>query len=157
MSYTDDDALPRAAVAVVAGYGAVIAAAFIAAGLLPVHDLAARALTVAVVATVAAALIEDWRAAAGVTVFAALVFVGFLAHRYGVLTGDASAWSYTPVVVAGAVLGRGRRWWHAWRRVADPQPPTGRRVIDGVIVPGSLIDDAALSLRVADGNPSPAR
>jgi hypothetical protein len=130
MSYRDDDALPRAAVDVVAGYGAVVAAAFLAAGVLPDHDLAARAVTLAVVVTAAAALIEDWRAAAGVTVFAALVFVGFLDHRFGVLTGDGSAWSYTPFIVAGAVLGRG---WHA----------RGRR--------------PRRRLRAADDSPSPVR
>jgi hypothetical protein len=100
-----------------AGCGAVVVAA-LAAALLAPQDLAARALVVALTAGFTSVLIADWRACAGVTVFAGLVFVGFLAHRYGDLTGDASAWTYTIIIVLAALLGRGQRWMRRPQRVA---------------------------------------
>jgi hypothetical protein len=63
----------------------------------------------AVVVAALAAVLVDGRAALGVAVVAALIFVGFLAHRDGVLTGGASVWPYTIIIGLGALLGRSHR------------------------------------------------
>ena len=88
----------------------VIGAAFAGAALFPAGDGGARLLVMALAAGVVAATVRDWRACAGVTVFAALVYVGFLTGRDGVLTVHGSAWSYTLLIGLAALLGRGQRW-----------------------------------------------
>jgi hypothetical protein len=88
------------------GFTTVVAAALVTAAILPAGERFARLVAMAVVTAMLAVVIADGRAAAGVTVAAALVFVGFLAHRFGVLTGDPHAWLSTPVIVLAAALGR---------------------------------------------------
>ncbi|MEU4160490.1 hypothetical protein [Actinoplanes sp. NPDC026670] len=68
-----------------------------------------RLLVMAVVVGALAATITDWRAVVAVTVFAALVYVGFLTHMYGDLTGSAG-WPNTIALAFAAFLGRGQRW-----------------------------------------------
>jgi len=80
------------------------------AALVAPGDLAGRAAAMAMAVGVLAAVLVDWRASTGVTVVAALIFVGFLAHRDGDLTGSASAWPYTTAIGFALVLGRGARW-----------------------------------------------
>jgi hypothetical protein len=137
----EDDVMLRAAGGLLAGCGAVIAVGMIVAGTLPAHDLMARAVLLASVAGAAAAMIERWWAAAGVTVFAALVFVGFLAHRYGVLTGDPSAWPDSAVIASAALLGQaGRRLRTAAAAAgASARSVPAARVTDGVAA-GYLIE-----------------
>jgi hypothetical protein len=138
----DDEAFPQAAAGLAAGCVAVVAVGFIAAGAFPAHDLMARAVALALVAGVAAALIDAWWSAAGVAVFAALVFVGFLAHRYGVLTGGPSAWPDTAVIASAALAG------HAARRaravlpavMASARQRPGPRMTDAVTPAGHLVD-----------------
>lgn len=87
----------------------VIGAAFVGAALFPAGDSGARMLVMALAAGVVAAIVRDWRACLGVTVFAALVYVGFLAGRDGELTVHGSAWAYTLLIGLAALLGRGQR------------------------------------------------
>jgi len=98
------------ACALAMGCVAVVAAAEAAAAFLGPHELGARALVIALVVGVSTATAPRLRDGAGVALFGALVYVGFLVHRDGVLTGDASAWRYTALVVFLAVLGRVVRW-----------------------------------------------
>jgi len=88
------------------GCGAVVVAAMAAAALLDPHEPGTRALVIALAVGGCTATARRLRDAAGVALFGALVYVGFLVHRDGVLTGDASAWRYTTLVVFLAVLGR---------------------------------------------------
>jgi hypothetical protein len=91
------------------GCTAVVLAAFATAALVsPDHFFVRAVVTAAAVGVVAAAL-TDWRACAGVAVFAALLYMGFLVHRDGVLTGDPTAWPYTIMIGLAALLGRGER------------------------------------------------
>jgi hypothetical protein len=105
-----DGALPAAAFGLAGGCAAVVGAALASAAFIPPGHLGARVLVMAVTVGVLAAVLSDWRACAGVAVVAALIFVGFLAHRDGVLTGDRSAWPYTIMIGLAAILGRGERW-----------------------------------------------
>jgi hypothetical protein len=88
----------------------MIGAAFVSAALFPAGDGIARLLVMALAAGVVAAIVRDWRACLGATVFAALVYVGFLTGRDGVLTPHGSAWAYTLLIFLAALLGRGQRW-----------------------------------------------
>jgi hypothetical protein len=88
------------------------------ANFLGAQERGARAQVFGIVVGVSAAVIRDWRHSAGVAVFGVLVFVGFLAHRYGDLTGDASAWRYTVLIAFAACLGR-------TVRRANPQSAAG--------------------------------
>jgi hypothetical protein len=92
-----------------AGCVAVVGAACAAALCFGPHDMVPRALLVGVAVGWSSALVRDWRHRAGTALFGALVFVGFLAHRDGDLTGGASAWSYTALIVLLAVLGHAAR------------------------------------------------
>jgi hypothetical protein len=114
-----DDASSTAAFGLAGGSAAVVVAALAAAAFMPPGHVGARSLVMAVTVGVLAATLTDWRACAGVAVLAALIFVGFLAHRDGVLTGDPSAWPYTIMIGLAAVLGRGERW---RRRAALGEP-----------------------------------
>jgi hypothetical protein len=104
-----DDATANAVFETVAGVTAVVAAGFAAAAVFPSADSEARVVLVALAAGVLSALLTDWRACTAVTVIAALVFVGFLTHRYGTLTGNPGPWSFTPLIGLGALTGRGYR------------------------------------------------
>jgi hypothetical protein len=88
----------------------VVIVALATAALVAPGDLAGRAVAMAVAGGVLAAVLVDWRASAGVAVVAALIFVGFLVHRDGELTGSATGWPYTAVIGIALVLGRGGRW-----------------------------------------------
>ena len=87
----------------------VVAAALATAALCTPSEQGARLLAMAATAGVLAAVLADWRACLGVTVVAALIFVGFLAGHAGDLTSDRAAWPYTLVIVLAALLGRGLR------------------------------------------------
>ncbi|WP_249998354.1 hypothetical protein [Actinoplanes sp. M2I2] len=100
------------------GCVAVVVAALGAAALTGPQELATRLLILAVTAGVLARFLADWRAGAAVTVFAALTFVGFLAHQQGDLVSDVSPWPYTVLIGFAAVLGRGQRWMHEPPRAA---------------------------------------
>jgi hypothetical protein len=99
-----------AAFGLAGGCAAVVIVALVAAGLFAPGDLAGRAAAMAVAVGVLAAVLVDWRASAGVAVVAALIFVGFLAHRDGELTGSATAWPYAAAIGVTLILGRGGRW-----------------------------------------------
>ncbi|MFF5297662.1 hypothetical protein [Paractinoplanes globisporus] len=88
----------------------VIGAAFVSAAAFPPAETGARLLVMALAAGVIAAIVADWRAWLGVTVFAALVYVGFLAGHDGTLTVHGSAWASTLLIAFAALLGRGQRW-----------------------------------------------
>lgn len=123
MRHNDDDAI-NATFETVAGTAALIVTAFAAAVMFPAAEPAARVLVVAVTVGVLSARFTDWRACAGVAVIAALVFVGFLAHQYGVLTGEPTPWSFTPLIGFAALLGRGYRRLASSSRIrTDRIPP----------------------------------
>jgi hypothetical protein len=104
------DGASPAAFGLAGGCAAVVVAALAAAAFVPYGHAGARALVMAVTVGVLAATLSDWRACAGVALAAALIFVGFLVHRDGVLTGGTSAWPYTIMIGLAALLGRGERW-----------------------------------------------
>ena len=87
----------------------LVGTALVTAAVVAPAQLGARVTAMAVVTGVLAAVLRDWRACAGVTAVAALIFVGFLAHRDGILTGNPSAWDFTLAIGVAAVLGRGLR------------------------------------------------
>jgi hypothetical protein len=124
----DQDGTGNATFELVAGTAAaVVVAGFAAAALFPAPGPAGRVVVMAVAVGLCAAVATDWRAAAGVAVLAALVFVGFLTHRYGVLTGDPSPWSRTPLLGLATVLGRGYRGLtHA---TPQPRPRAGEEFV----------------------------
>jgi hypothetical protein len=98
-----------AAFGLAGGCVTVVAAALATAALFAPSQQDARLLAMAVTAGVLAAVLADWRACLGVTLVAALIFVGFLAGHAGDLTSDRSAWPYTLVIGLAALLGRGQR------------------------------------------------
>lgn len=112
-----------------AGCVAVVAAAFVAAAMFGPAEQVDRAVLMAICAAGLAVALRDWRAVAGATVIAALVFVGFLAHQAGQLTGDPAPWRYTLIIGFAALLGRGPRWIRATQyRVARTPVPAVRPV-----------------------------
>ena len=111
-----DDTTSTAAFGLAGGCAVVVVAALAAAAFMPPGHVGARLLVMAVTVGVLAAVLTDWRASAGVAVVAALIFVGFLVHRDGDLTGGTSAWPYTIMIGLAALAGRGLRW---RRRAAD--------------------------------------
>jgi hypothetical protein len=112
----------------VTGWAGVVVAAFTAAILFRPAEQADRAVVMAIGAAVLAAMMRDWRATAGITVLAALVFVGFLAHQAGELTGDPAPWRYTLIIGVAAIFGRAGRAIHAAMRLSD-RPATSVRVL----------------------------
>jgi cell division protein FtsW (lipid II flippase) len=104
-----DDRFAVAALELAGGCVVVVVAALGAVAILAPFEQGARLLTMAVAAGVLAAAVTDWRTCVAVTVVAVLVFVGFLAHRYGDLAGG-SGWSGSVMIAFAALLGRGRRW-----------------------------------------------
>jgi hypothetical protein len=100
------DAWPTGAFGLAGGCTAVVVAALVTAAVVaPGHEFV-RAVLMAVAVGAVAAVLVDRRASAGAAVVAALIFVGFLAHRDGVLTGDASAWPYAIMIGLGVLPGR---------------------------------------------------
>jgi hypothetical protein len=97
----------------------MIGAAFVSAAMFSSGDGGARLLVMALAAGAVAAIVRDWRACLGVTVFAALVYVGFLAGRDGQLTVHGSAWAHALLIFLAALLGRCRRW---MRHVVERHP-----------------------------------
>ena len=120
-----------AAFGLAGGCAAVVIVALATAALVAPGDLAGRVAAMAVAVGVLAAVLVDWRASLGVAVAAALIFVGFLAHRDGDLTGGTSAWAYTIAIGLALVLGRAQRLLrHATVRAASTPVatlPAGRR------------------------------
>ena len=112
----DEERAISAAFEFAAGTAAIVVAGFAAATLFPPGEPAGRALIMAIVVGVLCALFTAWRACAGIAVVAVLVFVGFLTHRYGTLTGAPAPWSYTPVFGFAVLVGRG------YRRLAQVDP-----------------------------------
>jgi hypothetical protein len=116
-----------AAFGLAGGCVAVVLVALGTAALFGPGDLAGRAAAMAVAVGVLAAVLVDWRASAGVAVVAALIFVGFLAHRDGDLTGSATAWPYAAVIGLALVLGCGGRWvWSAAVERVSLEPSADR-------------------------------
>jgi hypothetical protein len=105
----DEDRNAAAGFELAAGCVAVVGAAFTAAAVFGPAQWSARVLLMAVAAGLVAAVVKDWRASAGVALIAALLFVGFLTHRAGRLTGDPAPWPDTLVIGLAALLGRAVR------------------------------------------------
>jgi hypothetical protein len=118
-SGVDDEWGPDAAFDLAVGWAGVVVAAFTAAILFRPTEQVARAVIMAIGAAVLAAILRDRRSTAGITVLAALVFVGFLAHRAGQLTGDPAPWRYTIIIGVAAILGRAGRAINAALRHRD--------------------------------------
>ncbi|GAA2512763.1 hypothetical protein [Winogradskya humida] len=133
---TDDDVQESAPFELAATMVAVVAAGFAAAWLFSGAESFARALVMAGATAVLATWVADRRVCVTVVVVSALVYVGFLTHRYAVLTGDPEPWSYTPLIAFAALLGRGRRWMKAAAPAgegASPKMlPSSTRVLEGV-------------------------
>lgn len=93
-------------ISVAAGAVAVTGAALVVAAVFGAAELPARVLVIAAVVAWFSARVRDLRAVAAVTALAGAVFVGFLANRYGELTGG-EGWSYAPLILFAAALGAG--------------------------------------------------
>lgn len=106
---TVEDPYPATAFGLAGGCTAVVAAALITAAAVAPDHAGLRVAVMAITVGVLSAILTDWRSSAGVAVVAALIYVGFLVHRDGDLTGDVSAWAYTIAIGAAALLGRGER------------------------------------------------
>jgi hypothetical protein len=109
-------AADEAAFGLAGGCVAVIGAGFVAAGVFAPAEDGPRLVVMALTAGVLGAVLADWRACLGVTTFAVLVFVGFLAGRDGDLLTHGPAWSYAVLIGLAALLGRG------WRLVSGGLP-----------------------------------
>lgn len=116
------DAWPSEAFGLAGGCATVVLAALATAAFVAPGHVVARAAVMAVVVGVLAAVLARFRACAGAAVLAALIYIGFLVHRDGVLTGDTSAWTYTIMIGLAGVLGRGGRW--IWRTEESRAPVT---------------------------------
>lgn len=108
-----DERDSTAAFELAAGCVALVVAGFVAAAWRPSVPVD-RALIMATAAGLLAALLREWRSCIAVVVIAALVYVGFLAHRAGQLSGDPTPWRYTLLIGVAALIGRGLRW--SWGR-----------------------------------------
>jgi hypothetical protein len=109
----------------------VVGAALVAALAFAPSDLPGRVLLIAAVVGAYAAAVADLRAVAAVSALAAATFVGFLAHRYGQLTGPGHAWSYTVLIGFAAVLGTGYRYLRAISAGHEGTPPPSVRRAPG--------------------------
>ena len=105
-----------------AGAVVVVGAALVAAGVFTPDERPGRVLVMAGVVGAYAAVVADLRAVAAVAALGAAVFVGFLAHRYGELTGPGDAWSQAVPIGFAAVLGTGYR--HLRSIGAEARPVT---------------------------------
>jgi len=119
-SGVDDEWGLSAAFDLAIGWGGVVVAAFSAAILFKAAEEVDRAVVMAIGVAVLAAVMRDWRATAGITVLAALVFVGFLVHQAGQLTGNPAPWRYTLIIGAAAAFGRAARALYAALRRRGP-------------------------------------
>ena len=122
---SEQDLTTSAAFGLAGGFAAVVVAALAAAAVFAPAEQGARLLVMAATAGVLARFLLDWRACLAVTVIAALVFVGFLAHQAGDLTGDLAPWPYTIAIGFAALLGRGQRWLHAVHAHGASTPMVG--------------------------------
>jgi hypothetical protein len=104
----------------VSGCAAVVGAAFVAAWMFSPGETVARLVVTSLAVGGVTALTRDWRAGAGVTALAVLIFVGFLVNRDGVLTGSVSGWAEAAVIPVAALGGFARRvrWPHPRSRLA---------------------------------------
>jgi hypothetical protein len=105
-SETVEDRYLARAFGLAGGCVTVVAAALCTAAAVPPERIGVRVAVMAATVGVLARVLADWRACVGVAVVAALIYVGFLVHRDGVLTGDLSAWPYALTIGAAAILGR---------------------------------------------------
>lgn len=105
------------------GLAAMIGTALLAAVMVPPPDLPARALLVSIAAGLYAALVADLRAVVTVAALAMATFVGFLAHRFGELTGSGDAWSYAVPIPFAVALGAGYRYMRAMVRAVPEDGP----------------------------------
>src|SRR3954452_2097807 len=120
----DEETASTAAFELAAGCVVVVATAcFVAAAFGPA-DRVARLVIMAVGVGLLAVNVREARACAGVAVVAALVFVGFLAHRDGQLTGSPAPWVSTSVIGLAALAGRGPRWIHRLAGAPAAAPAT---------------------------------
>jgi hypothetical protein len=120
----DEETGSTAAFELAAGCVVVVATAcFIAAAFGPA-DRVARLVIMAVVVGLLALNVREARACAGIAVVAALVFVGFLAHRDGQLTGNPASWMSTVVIGLADLAGRGPRWIHRLAGAPGVEPRT---------------------------------
>ncbi|MET7831416.1 hypothetical protein [Micromonospora sediminicola] len=94
---------------VAGGAALVVGAALVAAAVFTPGELPGRVLLIAGAVGAYAAVVADLRAVAAVTALGAATFVGFLANRYGELTGSGAAWSHAVLIGFAAVLGAGYR------------------------------------------------
>ncbi|MFE9692624.1 hypothetical protein [Micromonospora sp. NPDC005806] len=129
------------------GAALVVGAALLAAAAFAPTELAGRILLMAVVVGAYAAVVVDLRAVAAVAALAAATFVGFLAYRYGDLTGGGNAWSYAVLIGLAAALGRGYRYVRSINADHDEAVPLVRQPVPGssVVAP----DDAPRGPRAA--------
>ncbi len=117
------DAWPTEAFGLAGGCAAVVLAALVTAAFVAPDHIVVRAAVMALGVGVLAAVLTDWRACVGAAVLAGLIYIGFLVHRDGVLTGDPSAWRYTPVMGAAVLVGRiGRRLHRSAEILAEEVP-----------------------------------
>ncbi|MFY1594782.1 hypothetical protein [Micromonospora sp. WMMD737] len=112
--------------------GAVMIAAALLATVFPPAELPGRVLVIALAAGVFAAVVADLRAVAAVTGLGMAIFVGFLANRFGELTGDADAWSYTVLIGFASALGTGYRVIRSTPQSTgeEPDPRLGLRPVN---------------------------
>ncbi|ATO15252.1 hypothetical protein CO540_16575 [Micromonospora sp. WMMA2032] len=117
------------------GAALVVGAALVAAAVFAPGELPGRVLLIAGVVGGYAAVVADLRAVAAVTALGAATFVGFLANRYGELTGAGDAWSHAVLIGFAAVLGTGYRYVRSINLDHDDVPgPPLRRVAGPVAV-----------------------
>ncbi|WP_146179830.1 hypothetical protein [Micromonospora sp. RP3T] len=88
----------------------VVGSALVAAAVFAPGELPGRVLLIAIAVGAYAAVVADLRAVAAVTALGAATFVGFLAHRFGELTGSGDGWSHAVLIGFAAVLGTGYRY-----------------------------------------------
>ncbi|MEV6348324.1 hypothetical protein [Actinoplanes sp. NPDC051851] len=121
---TEDDR-DAAAFGLAGGSTAVVLAALAAAAVFAPTEREARLLVMATVSGVLARYLTDWQTSLAVTILAALIFIGFLTHRSGILTGDLTPWPHTAVIALATLLGRGYRRIRALTTPHTTPGPTG--------------------------------
>ncbi|MEU1835886.1 hypothetical protein [Micromonospora chersina] len=121
---------------VAGGAALVVGAALVAAAVFTPGELPGRVLLIAGVVGAYAAVVADLRAVAAVSALGAATFVGFLAHRYGELTGPGHAWSHAVLIGFAAVLGAGYRYVRSINLDHDdaPRPPLSRALGSTTVV-----------------------
>jgi len=127
-----DDRTP-VGISVAVGCLVMVGVSLLAAAVFTPSELAARAGPATVAVGGYAAVVADPRAVLTVTALSLATYVGFLAHRFGELTGSVNAWSYASIIGLAAGLGAGYRrvYTSAWpegsetdTRAAAPDDPT---------------------------------